>query len=145
MAAPIVAFLLAALASSPTDAYTVTRGGFSDGADSATLTIPPSGPDITGPSIRLLTNGTVVQGAIVVSADSSVTNVSLGWDWNSTPFFSSVGNLTAGVFVTLDVGPLNDAIHAARGADPVPETVDLAVIVRADGPGSLTLSQPRFD
>lgn len=139
----LVIFLLAA--SKQGAAYVITSGGFADGLDSAVVSFAAGPSEQAGPAIHLLTNATVVQGNLAIRADPVVTNVSLRWDSVTAPFYSFSGNLSAGAFVAMDVGPLNAAIESARSLPTVPASINVTVFVSAEGPGDVTLSQPRID
>ncbi len=75
-AAAFLCVLMLSLSSVPTAAYPFLAGGFADGSDTATLYFSPGVTELTGPSLHLLTNGTVSQASMVVAGRSGAVNVS---------------------------------------------------------------------
>lgn len=60
----------------PAYAYTLQTGGFSGGSDVAPVFFGSSDTEVAGPSLRLLTNSTVLGGSVVVGGEPGYQNIS---------------------------------------------------------------------
>jgi len=113
--APAAVLLSLLLAAPSASAYPFDTGGFTDGTDASSLTFNAGTTELTGPSVRLLTNGTVTGGSLVVSGLpgflNSSTQESTSGDFASYSVKDSLQISNGQVFLETDTGvvTLDDA------------------------------------